>query len=298
MPDCINRPQWVNTFMPHDACMCRLLVIGSSYGFTERTMAWCWSKTDSWILRNKHQWNLNRNTKKMSSPKYQPGVCCLYFGGNPSYYNKKSVVSVEILEQKLNIIQLYFFYWVHFFWHLWQQAVLLIVAENRTAILHLLHGMMASLWHSTRHGDATMMEPWLGWDAKYGHSLSVWIDSCSVIAPIINNYKPAARGWATGRLGGRGHNPSYNMGSFIPNPHKRHPIARLLRRDMGCLLWVQTLDSYSASFTAVMYAITCYIGPCYNNTQCVLDIKTLRLRQNGLWLNKKVHILDWMKVCI
>ena len=33
----------------------------------------------------------------------------------------------------------------------------------------------------------------------------------------------------------------YNMISFPQNHHKRHPIARLLGRDMGRLLWVQNL---------------------------------------------------------
>ena len=30
----------------------------------------------------------------------------------------------------------------------------------------------------------------------------------------------------------------YNAVNFLPNPHKRHPIARPWGRDMGCLLWL------------------------------------------------------------
>ena len=33
----------------------------------------------------------------------------------------------------------------------------------------------------------------------------------------------------------------YNAINFLPNPHKRHLIARPLVRDMGCFLWFQTL---------------------------------------------------------
>ena len=33
----------------------------------------------------------------------------------------------------------------------------------------------------------------------------------------------------------------YNAVNFLTNIHKRHPIARPLGRDMGCLLWIQHL---------------------------------------------------------
>ena len=33
----------------------------------------------------------------------------------------------------------------------------------------------------------------------------------------------------------------YKQGQFLKNIYKRHPIARLLGRGMGCLLWVQPL---------------------------------------------------------
>ena len=58
----------------------------------------------------------------------------------------------------------------------------------------------------------------------------------------------------------------YNAVNFLQNPLKRHPIARPLGWGMGCLLWVHT-DLYSASVTAVMYAISCHIGPSYNGTR-------------------------------
>ena len=50
---------------------------------------------------------------------------------------------------------------------------------------------------------------------------------------------------------------------------------------MGCLLWIHT-DLYSASLTAVMYAVSCYIGPSYHDitqdtamteTKCKSDFK-------------------------
>ena len=56
----------------------------------------------------------------------------------------------------------------------------------------------------------------------------------------------------------------YNAVNFLQNHHKRHPIARPLGRDMGCLLWINT-DIYSAPVTEVMCAI-CYIGPHHNGT--------------------------------
>ena len=33
----------------------------------------------------------------------------------------------------------------------------------------------------------------------------------------------------------------FNAVNFLKNPHNRHPISRPLGRDMGCLLWEQTL---------------------------------------------------------
>ena len=39
---------------------------------------------------------------------------------------------------------------------------------------------------------------------------------------------------------------------FLPNPHKRHPIARPQGRVMGCLLWVQPLIKFcSGRFSAI-----------------------------------------------
>ena len=43
----------------------------------------------------------------------------------------------------------------------------------------------------------------------------------------------------------------YNMVSFLPNPHNRHPIAALWVWTVGCLLWVESLDLHSAPVTAI-----------------------------------------------
>ena len=59
----------------------------------------------------------------------------------------------------------------------------------------------------------------------------------------------------------------YNAVDFLQNYHKRHPIARPLGRDMGCLLWVTNLHSYPATVTAEMWIISCFTGPCFNGTQ-------------------------------
>ena len=66
---------------------------------------------------------------------------------------------------------------------------------------------------------------------------------------------------------------SYNAVNFLQNHHKRHPIVRPLERGMGCLLCIQTL--YSASVRAVIYAISCYIGPHYNGTRLCFYIREL-----------------------
>ena len=58
----------------------------------------------------------------------------------------------------------------------------------------------------------------------------------------------------------------YNAVNFLPNLHKIHPIARPLGRGMGCNLWFDT-DLYSALVNAVLYEISCYIGPRYNRTR-------------------------------
>ena len=44
----------------------------------------------------------------------------------------------------------------------------------------------------------------------------------------------------------------YNVVNFLPNPHKRHPIARPWGWAMGCLLWVQPLIN-SVSLAAILY---------------------------------------------
>ena len=40
----------------------------------------------------------------------------------------------------------------------------------------------------------------------------------------------------------------YNVVNFITNIHKRHPMARPLRRGMGCLLWIQHLIDIMSQF--------------------------------------------------
>ena len=70
-----------------------------------------------------------------------------------------------------------------------------------------------------------------------------------------------------------------------------HPIARSLRQDMGCNLWFDT-DLYSASVNAVLYEISCYIGPRYNGTWQYLVIKLvlmplryyISLSQQIMWM--------------
>ena len=58
----------------------------------------------------------------------------------------------------------------------------------------------------------------------------------------------------------------YNVVNFLQNRHKRHPIARALGWDMGCILWIQTLMFWLRYVMVVMCAISCYIGSRYNNT--------------------------------
>ena len=48
---------------------------------------------------------------------------------------------------------------------------------------------------------------------------------------------------------------SYNTINFLPKPHQRHPIARRLGRDMGYLLWFQTLFIYCPCRYNVVYNI-------------------------------------------
>ena len=50
--------------------------------------------------------------------------------------------------------------------------------------------------------------------------------------------------------------------------------------DMGCLLWVLILNSYSASITDVMYAISCYIGPRLNSSRLHFGRKLTMLQQH------------------
>ena len=62
---------------------------------------------------------------------------------------------------------------------------------------------------------------------------------------------------------------------------QRHPIAHLLGRDMG--VFCRTKPVRSASFTEVMYAISCYFGPRCNGTQLynVLFIEQITVADNS-----------------
>ena len=69
----------------------------------------------------------------------------------------------------------------------------------------------------------------------------------------------------------------YNVVNFLPNSHKRHPIAHPLGPGMGYILWVQTMIytlpqslqwcmQYHVILDCVVTAfdcILCYIRPCY-----------------------------------
>ena len=50
----------------------------------------------------------------------------------------------------------------------------------------------------------------------------------------------------------------YNAVKLLPNPYKRHPIARPWGRGMGCLLWDQTLIKFCSSHCCAVYNIMFY----------------------------------------
>ena len=63
----------------------------------------------------------------------------------------------------------------------------------------------------------------------------------------------------------------YNVVSFLPNPHNRHPIARPW--GTGCLLWVCLKSDWrSAAVIVVSTVMSWYIGPRYNGTRLYLLI--------------------------
>ena len=73
----------------------------------------------------------------------------------------------------------------------------------------------------------------------------------------------------------------FNMDDLLQNHHKRHPIARPLGQDMGCLLW-STLHLYSFPVTAVMWMISYCIGPHYNDCSAIKKICCVAMRLS-LW---------------
>ena len=80
-----------------------------------------------------------------------------------------------------------------------------------------------------------------------------------------------------------------NAVSFIENPYNRHPIARTWGWDWGCLLWAQTV----LYFTAVLYYISCYIGPLFQrapNGDCsfdfIYDVSCDKTKDSNYWQNE------------
>ena len=59
----------------------------------------------------------------------------------------------------------------------------------------------------------------------------------------------------------------YNALNFLSNSHKIHHIARPFRARYGMSFMGPNSDLYFATVTAVMYAISCYIGLHYNSTR-------------------------------
>ena len=70
----------------------------------------------------------------------------------------------------------------------------------------------------------------------------------------------------------------YNEVNFLQNPIKR------VRERYGMPIVYLNSDLYFASFTASMHAISCYIGPCYNAFDCIIE-----------WLNDTMGplLLTW-----
>ena len=97
------------------------------------------------------------------------------------------------------------------------------------------------------------------------------------------------------------------MVNFLPNPHNRHPIARPSGARYGVSFVSLNFDSYSASVNAVLYEISCCIGPCYNGTWlyfvccaklrvCLLFI-TLVFWEDYFFIISQIHLillLIWM----
>ena len=90
-----------------------------------------------------------------------------------------------------------------------------------------------------------------------------WYYTASLIHHMVQNRMGSSLiwvGWITCTMWCH-----YNTISFLPNPHKRHPIACPWWRVMGCLLWVQPLIKFCHNHCSAVYII--YIGLHHNGTQ-------------------------------
>ena len=68
----------------------------------------------------------------------------------------------------------------------------------------------------------------------------------------------------------------YNVVNFLQTPHKIHPIAYLLGRDMRCLLCTQRLiNIWPQWLFTVMFAISWYFGLRFNGTQLYVICQTI-----------------------
>ena len=54
--------------------------------------------------------------------------------------------------------------------------------------------------------------------------------------------------------------------TFLQNPPKRHPVTHPWGQDIECLLCIK-LWSVFCSVIVILYVISCYIGPLYNDTK-------------------------------
>ena len=108
----------------------------------------------------------------------------------------------------------------------------------------------------------------------------------------------------------------YHVVNFHLNPHEKYPIARPLERDMGCMMWVQTviyilaqsmqwciqydviLDRVVSTLDCILLLICICVHVMNTKTMvALLDyvINTFRPRQNGrrfkhIFLNENVRI--------
>ena len=106
----------------------------------------------------------------------------------------------------------------------------------------------------------------------------------------------------------------YNAVNFLKTSHKRHTIIRPLGQDI-VFFYIQSLIYYSAPIAAVIYAISCFIGPRYNGTQLYIVLclisqiikkwciyvsvnKTEIVRNNGLPPVRRVSTIEPILIII